>query len=164
VRRLLLSLMVVVGSSTITACHELYCNFVEGLTGEPIDCSHDAFPDLPEVPVPSLPPPPSLPTTTVPTTASTSTTSTSVFSPSTTVARHPRPGRPTTTVGSPTTSTPPTTSAAAPTTTTTATTPTTTPISTTLPGLGAPAHDSRGDNYRKELQRWQLRGSRSGSG
>jgi hypothetical protein len=73
-RRAVMVVAVALSSTTLTACHELYCNFIEGLTGQPIDCSHDAFPDLPDVPIPSLPPPPSLPTTTT-TMAGTTTTS-----------------------------------------------------------------------------------------
>ncbi|HET7721515.1 MAG TPA: hypothetical protein VFK43_16220, partial [Acidimicrobiales bacterium] len=59
--------LVLLFSTTLTGCHELYCNLVEGLTGEPLDCSHDAFPDL-GIELPPLPPPPSLPTTTTTTT------------------------------------------------------------------------------------------------
>ena len=68
--------LVVLFSATLSGCHELYCNFVEGLTGEPLDCSHDAFPDLGDIDLPPLPPPPSLPTTSS-TSTSTSTTSSS---------------------------------------------------------------------------------------
>lgn len=74
--------LVLLFSATLTGCHELYCNFIEGLTGEPIDCSHDAFPDL-DIDLPPLPPPPSLPTTTT-TTLPSSTTSTSTTTSSTT--------------------------------------------------------------------------------
>ena len=76
--------LVVLFSATLTGCHELYCNFVEGLTGEPIDCSHEGFPDLGDIDLPPLPPPPSLPTTTT-TTQPPSTTTTSTTSSSTTI-------------------------------------------------------------------------------
>ena len=48
--------LVLLFSGTLTACHELYCGFVEGLTGEPLDCSHEAFPDLGDIDLPPLPP------------------------------------------------------------------------------------------------------------
>lgn len=76
--------LVVLFSATLTGCHELYCSFVEGLTGEPIDCSHEGFPDLGDIDLPPLPPPPSLPTTTT-TTQPPSTTTTSTTSSSTTI-------------------------------------------------------------------------------
>jgi hypothetical protein len=78
--------LVLLFSATLTGCHELYCSFVEGLTGEPIDCSHDAFPDLGEFELPPLPPPPSLPTTTttVVTTTTTTASSTTTTTSSTT--------------------------------------------------------------------------------
>ena len=63
-------------SATLPGCHELYCSFVEGLTGVPVDCSHDEFPDL-GIDFPPLPPPPSLPTTTTTSPSSTTTTTTS---------------------------------------------------------------------------------------
>ena len=72
-RRVALVLVVIVSNFTLTACHELYCNFVEGLTGVPVDCSHYQFPDLGDITLPSLPPPPTLPTTTTTTSATTTT-------------------------------------------------------------------------------------------
>ncbi len=81
-RRAGVILAVFLSSVGLTACHELYCNFVEGLTGVPVDCSHDPFPDLGDVELPPLPPPPSLPTTT--TSIVSSTTSTVVTSTTTT--------------------------------------------------------------------------------
>src|SRR5207248_5286622 len=63
-RRLGLVLAAVLVGTTLSSCHELYCNFIEGLTGQPIDRTHDAFPDLGSIQLPPLPPPPSLPTTT----------------------------------------------------------------------------------------------------
>ena len=81
-RKLRVLCLVLLFSATLTGCHELYCSFVEGLTGEPIDCSHDAFPDL-GIDLPPLPPPPSLPTTTT-TTLPASTTTTSTTTPSST--------------------------------------------------------------------------------
>ena len=77
--------LVLLFSATLTGCHELYCNFVEGLTGEPIDCSHDGFPDLGDIELPPLPPPPSLPTTTTTLPSSTTTTSTTTSSTTTTL-------------------------------------------------------------------------------
>ena len=77
-RRAALVLVVIVSNFTLTACHELYCNFVEGLTGVPVDCSHEGFPDLGDIPLPSLPEPPTLPTTTTTVPPDTSTTSTSI--------------------------------------------------------------------------------------
>ena len=85
-RKAVVLLAVTLSSTTLTGCHELYCNFLEGLTGVPIDCSHDAFPDLGDIVLPPLPPPPSLPTTsTTPSTVPGSTTSTTTggTSPST---------------------------------------------------------------------------------
>ncbi len=81
-------LAVVLSGFTLTGCHELYCNFVEGLTGTPLDCSHEGFPELPpEVSIPPLPPPPSLPTTTTtvaePTTTTTEPTGTTSTTSST---------------------------------------------------------------------------------
>ena len=86
--------LVLVFSGTLTACHELYCSFVEGLTGEPLDCSHDAFPDLGDIDLPPLPPPPSLPTTTTTTTTSlpsltTTSSITTTTAPSTTTTTMP---------------------------------------------------------------------------
>ena len=106
--------LVVLFSATLTGCHELYCNFVEGLTGEPIDCSHDAFPDLGDIDLPPLPPPPSLPTT-----------STSTTSPSTTTTLPPD----TTTTSSTTTST----------STSSTTSSTSTSVPVTTPGASSPA-------------------------
>lgn len=84
-RKLRVACLVMLFSATLTGCHELYCSFIEGLTGEPIDCSHDAFPDL-GIDLPPLPPPPSLPTTTTTTLpASTTTTSTTTSSTTTTL-------------------------------------------------------------------------------
>lgn len=78
-------LAVMLSGFTLTGCHELYCNFVEGLTGTPLDCSHEGFPDLPpEVSIPPLPPPPSLPTTT---TTSAPATTTTVAEPTTTTTQ-----------------------------------------------------------------------------
>ena len=120
VRKLAVTVAVVLSSTTLTGCHELYCSFVEGLTGEPLDCSHEAFPDI-GVDLPPLPPPPSLPTTTVRPPRS---TSTSVATTSTT-RRSPTTSRPSsstsTTVGS--------TTSTSPTSTTVGDTP-----STTMPG------------------------------
>ena len=79
--------LVLLFSCTLTACHDLYCSFVEGLTGEPLDCSHEAFPDLGDIDLPPLPPPPSLPTTTTTLPSSTTTssiTTTTALSTSTT--------------------------------------------------------------------------------
>jgi hypothetical protein len=115
-RRASALLAVVASSVTLTACHDLYCSFVEGLTGQPLDCSHEDFPDLGDIDFPPLPPPPSLPTT------SSSTPPTS------------GPPGATTTIGAPTTSSvAPTTTIAPPPPTTTVTAPSTT---TTTAGLG----------------------------
>ena len=105
--------LVLLFSATLTGCHELYCSFIEGLTGEPIDCSHDAFPDL-GIDLPPLPPPPSLPTTTTTLPASTTTSTSST----------------TTTLPSETTTTSSTTSS-------TSSTSTSTPV--TMPGESMPA-------------------------
>ena len=115
--------LVLLFSGTLTACHELYCSFVEGLTGEPLDCSHEAFPDL-GIDLPPLPPPPSLPTTTTTLPSSTTTSST------------------TTTTAQSTTTTSPSTTTTAPSSTTT-TMPdgtTTTTTSVTVPGASSMAH------------------------
>lgn len=92
-RKAAMVVAVLVSNFTLTACHELYCNFVEGLTGVPVDCSHDEFPDLGDITLPSLPPPPTLPTTTTTTSATTTTSSTTTTS-----------GEPTTSSSSTTTS------------------------------------------------------------
>ncbi len=84
-RTAVLLLTVVLSSTTLTACHELYCNFLEGLTGVPVDCSHDGFPDLP-FELPPLPPPPSLPTTTTTTTPPATTTSSAPVGDTTTTS------------------------------------------------------------------------------
>lgn len=81
-RRAGVILAVLLSSFGLTACHELYCAFIEGLTAQPVDCSHEEFPDLGDIDFPPLPPPPSLPTTT--TSLVTSTTSTVVTSTTTT--------------------------------------------------------------------------------
>lgn len=83
-RRVMGCLAVVLSSTSLTGCHELYCSSVEGPTGEPIDCSHEAFPDL-GIDLPPLAPPPSLPTTTT-TEVEPGTTSTSTVSTSTSLA------------------------------------------------------------------------------
>lgn len=114
--------LVLLFTGTLTACHELYCSFVEGLTGEPLDCSHEAFPDLGDIDLPPLPPPPSLPTTT--TTLPSSTTSTIT----------------TTTAPSATTTSSSTTTTAASSTTTTMPDGTTTTTSVTMPGASSMAH------------------------
>jgi hypothetical protein len=124
-RTAVLLLTVVLSSTTLTACHELYCNFVEGLTGVPVDCSHDGFPDLP-IELPPLPPPPSLPTTTT-TTIQPATTTSSVPVGDTTTTSTPA----TTTTSSIPVGDTTTTSS---TSTTTSSTSTTTSSSTTLPG------------------------------
>ena len=115
--------LVLLFSGTLTACHELYCNFVEGLTGEPLDCSHEAFPDLGDIDLPPLPPPPSLPTTT--TTLPSSTTTSSIT---------------TTTAPSTTTTSSSTTTTAPSSTTTTVPDGTTTTTSVTLPGASSMAY------------------------
>jgi hypothetical protein len=114
--------LVLLFSGTLTACHELYCSFVEGLTGEPLDCSHEAFPDLGDVDLPPLPPPPSLPTTT--TTLPSSTTTSSIT---------------TTTAPSTTTTSSSTTTTAPSSTTTTISDGTTTTTSVTMPGASSMA-------------------------
>jgi hypothetical protein len=120
--------LVLLFSGTLTGCHQLYCNFVEGLTGQPLDCSHDAFPDLGDIDFPPLPPPPSLPTTT--TTAPSTTTTSSI----------------TTTTAPSTTTTSSSTMTTAPSSTTTTTTTTmpdgtTTTTSVTMPGASSMAFD-----------------------
>lgn len=97
-------LAVMLSGFTLTGCHELYCNFVEGLTGTPLDCSHEAFPDLGDIDFPPLPPPPSLPSTTT----SLATTTTTVAEPTTTTTEPT--GTTSTTSSTVTTSTSPTTS------------------------------------------------------
>ena len=114
--------LVLLFSGTLTACHDLYCSFVEGLTGVPVDCSHDAFPDLGDIDFPPLPPPPSLPTTT--TTLPSSTTTSSIT---------------TTTAPSTTTTSSSTTTTAPSSTTTTSPDGTTTTTSVTMPGASSMA-------------------------
>lgn len=115
--------LVLLFSGTLTACHELYCGFVEGLTGEPLDCSHEAFPDLGDIDLPPLPPPPSLPTTTTTLPSSTTSTITTTTAPSTT-----------------TTSSSTTTTTATSSTTTTLPDGTTTTTFLTMPGASSMAH------------------------
>ncbi len=116
--------LVLLFSGTLTACHELYCSFVEGLTGEPLDCSHEAFPDLGDIDLPPLPPPPSLPTTT---TTPPSSTTTSLIT--------------TTTAPSTTTTSSSTTTTAPSSTTTTMPDGTTTTTSVTMAGASSMAYD-----------------------
>ena len=73
-RRAGVLLAVFLSSTGLTACHDLWCSFIEGLTGEPVDCSHEQFPDVGDIEFPPLPPPPSLPTTTTTTVPDTTTT------------------------------------------------------------------------------------------
>jgi hypothetical protein len=115
--------LVLLFSGTLTACHELYCSFVEGLTGEPLDCSHEAFPDLGDIDLPPLPPPPSLPTTT---TTPPSSTTTSLIT--------------TTTAPSTTTTSSSTTTTAPSSTTTSMPDGTTTTTSVTMPGASSMAY------------------------
>jgi hypothetical protein len=123
VRRVGVVLFVALSSMGLTACHELYCAFIEGLTAQPVDCSHEDFPDLGDIEFPPLPPPPSLPTTTTSTSSTTTTlptaTTTTVVDTTTTTVTVP-----------PTTTT--TTTVATTTTTTVGTTPTTTVTPTTV--------------------------------
>ncbi len=107
-RKAVLLLAVTLSSTTLTGCHELYCNFLEGLTGVPLDCSHEQFPDLGDIEFPPLPPPPSLPTTT--TTSVPPPTTTSTLPETTTTSTTASPGdTTTTTAAAPTTTSPPTT-------------------------------------------------------
>ena len=55
--------MLVLGAFAFVSsgCHELYCNFAEGLTGLPLECDHDAVMDPGDAEIPPLPPPPQLP-------------------------------------------------------------------------------------------------------
>jgi hypothetical protein len=119
VRMLRMVGLVLLFSGTLTACHDLYCSFVEGLTGVPVDCSHEAFPDLGDIDLPPLPPPPSLPTTTTTLPSSTTSSITTTTAPSTT-----------TTSSSSTTTAPSSTTTAIPDGTTTTT-------SVTMPGASS---------------------------